>query len=481
MRSSKAWVLVWCGLQGAALLAACSASPGASYAIPDDDIADDDVGSDATVSPSDATVADAVADREERGDAEAGTPTEDADADAEVDAAADAEAEEASTDASDDAAADVDAGPPPPPLSLLRLEGRWDRSLPDTPRTAFPGARITLHFTGTGATLRLRERTSYRSFEGTSQWSVTVDGAPQAVLVTEVTAGNVEETRDYPLAAGLAAGEHTIQLVRRTEAEFGSTRLVDVLVTDGTMLAPPARLLRRVELVGDSNMSGYGIETTRPMNPGDPPCSHTPTNQNFEKTFPWLLAMRFGAEIETAIHSGKGVFYNQTRTDLTTLPVLYPRAIPSEPATLYDASAFAADAVVVLAGGNDFAERADNDYPSEADVRTAYDGLIGQIRAAHPTALIFATLSPGIGDGSPIYVAPHPQQGQSVMVRSKVRTLINDIVSARTLAGDQKLFFHELAEAGGDQLTACHYHPSPALHASLASSIGDVMAAHLSW
>lgn len=448
-RSRSRWRLAPAGLPAAALLAACSASPGNSYAISDEETDGSVV--DAATTPPDAT----DAGHQLPPDTEAGTAIRDAGADGSV----------------DDATADAES--PPAPLTLLRLEGRWDRSLPDSPRAAYPGARITMHFFGTGAVLRLRERTSASSLAGTSQWSVTIDAVPQPVLVTEVTAGNT--ARDYTLAAGLAAGEHTIQLVRRTEAEFGSTQVVDVTVTDGSMLAPPARPQRRIEFVGDSNMSGYGVEVTRPMNPGDPVCSHTPSNQNFEKAFPSLVAARFGAETETVIHSGKGALYNLVRSDLDTLPVLYPRAVPSEPETLYDATTFAADAVVVLVGGNDFAERPANDYPTESQVRTAYDGLVGQIRTAHPDALIVATLSPGVSDTFPI--APWG----SVAARTKIRSAIKQVVSFRTQAGDQKLVFHEFAEATGDQLTACHYHPSAAFHQTLASSVGDVMAARLAW
>lgn len=469
-------------MHGSAWVAACSASPGASYAIEDDD--DAEAGVDATA-PEDATVPeDARVDASAPGEDAAADTAIPSDATVPEDAAepVDADAsEDAGADAAADAEPDVDAGPPPPPRTLLRLEGRWDRALPDTPRAAFPGARITMRFHGTGAVLRLLEKKSFRSFEGTSQWSVRIDGALGATLITQVEAANNEETRDYVVADGLPLGEHTVQLVRRTEAEFGSTRLIDLTVTDGQMLTPPAPPVHRLEFVGDSNMSGYGVEVTRPMNSGDPPCSHTPSNQNFEKAFPALVAARFGAEIETAIHSGKGVFYNQTRTDLTTIPMFYPRSVPSESATAYDASGFAAEAVVVLAGGNDYAERVENDYPSEADVQTAYDGLLGQIRTAHPGALVVATLSPGVSDGSPVYAAPHPLAGQSVMVRSKLRASIQQVVDARVLAGDGNLVFHEFAQVGGDQLSACHYHPGPALHATLAQSLGDLLAARLGW
>lgn len=479
MRFAAREGIFWSCVLGAALGSACSA----------DDLAPaDDVGDDDATTP-DGSVVDAAGPLRDAAGPDA-SPVQDAsvaevasDADAGEDAARDAgpdatleEDAGSPADAGEDAATDagVDAGPPPPALGLLRLEGRWDRTDPTAPRTAYPGSRIVLRFTGTGATLRLLERKSFRSSVGTSQYSVTVDGVPAAILVTTVAADLEEETQDYVVAANLPDAAHLVTLVRRTEADFGSTRLVDVNVMDGSVLPPPARPTRRLEFVGDSNLTGYGIEAERP-------CLHEPSNQNWSKGFPALVAERFGAEVEAVAHSGKGVFYNSSRADDAVMGVLYPRSIPADPLTAYDPAQFAADAVVVLVGGNDFSLRAAGDYPSVADVQAAYDALIGQIRTAHPTAWITCMISPGINDGYPTYPPGHPEELQSVMVRTKVRAAIVGVVDARTNLGDPRLVFHDVAPAANSDLTACDFHPSPALHQVLATGLGDLLATKLAW
>lgn len=369
---------------------------------------------------------------------------------------------------------ETDHVPPPlrevPALSLARLEGRWDRSQPTAPRAAYPGARALFRFSGTGLTVRLTEIKSYGSASGTSEWSTRVDGSPAGEVITQSSPTASELSADYVVASGLAAGTHEVELIRRTEAEFGSTRLVNAVVAGGSMLSPPPARSRHIEYVGDSNMTGYGIEAIRP-------CAHTAANQNWELAFPFLLSTRFGAAVEAAAHSGKGVFYNASRSDLATLGSLYTRSIPSEPASTYAPAQFPADVVVVLAGGNDFAYRDDGDYPSVAQVEGAYDALIGQIRVAHPTASIVTTNSPAISDWYPYY----PGTSDSVMVRTKVLTAIQNVVATRRTAGDEALWFFELALVDNDQLTGCDYHPSAALQQTLATQIGNFVASKTGW
>lgn len=384
-------------------------------------------------------------------------------------------------DAGADAAPDVyDAGPPPDPRSLIRLEGRWDTTLPLQPRVAYPGARITLRFTGTGITLRLTEKASYRSYAGTSQYALRVDGVDQPNLVTVIsppTPADKQETRDYPLAAGLAPGEHVVELVRRTEAEFGSTRIDDVMVEDGAMLPPPPRPPHRIEFVGASNSLGYGIEASRF---DEPPCEHTASNENWEKAFPARIAARFDAEVQAAVYSGKGVYYNSYRPDPLTLVPMYDRAIPAEPLSVFDASTFAAEAVVIDAGGNDYAVSNTDDYPSVEQVQGAYAQLVAKVRAAHPQAHIFCTLSPSVNDDYPYYqLLPDPKP--SVMVRTKLRTAINAVIAARHEQNDDAIELFEFAQAGNDQHTACHFHPSPALQQTMATALGNRISQVMGW
>ena len=424
-------------------MSACSASPGGSYVIDDDDDATPDADPDEDAGRSSSSSSGAAAD--------ASVPV-DARPDATADAGEIVDAGEA--DAGD---AGEDGGPVVQPV-LLRLEGRWDRSNPAVPRTAYPGARIAFGFQGTGVTLRLSERPSYRSDFGTSQYTVTIDGQPAPTLVTAI-AGTVEEARDYPLVEGLAAGHHTVQLSRRTEAEFGSTGLVEIRVTGGGLAeAPPARV-HRLEIVGDSNTTGYGIEEARP-------CTNTSSNENWNKTFPALLASRFDAEVQTVSHSGKGVLYNSSVDDPVNLNVLYGLAIPSEPASFFVPSSFPAEAVVVLAGGNDFL----NQFPSLDEFQTAYEALIDTIVLAHPDATVFCTVSPGIYD----------YQNPDRPVRSTVRAGIQGAVASRLALG-QKVVFHEFPAASGEELNACDYHSTAEHHAQLASAIGELMATTLAW
>lgn len=440
MEFRRAWCLLLVVAETMALLSACSATEDDSAREAAADAAADDAASvDSSAETSDA-----------------GFDSTDADAARSHDASeSSAEASTVGDASSDDGDANGDGGPLDP-LAFLRLEGRWSYDDPTVPRTAYPGARIAFAFQGTGVALRLSERPSDRSSFGTSQFSVTIDGQPAPSLVTTI-AGTVEETHDYTLAEGLPAGLHAVQLSRRTEAEFGSTGLVDVLVTGGGLVAPPPARVHRLEIVGDSNTTGYGIEATRP-------CVHTASHENWDKAFPALLATRFDAEVQTVSYSGKGVRYNVSPSDPLNLTVLYDRSIPSEPGSVYDASSFPAEAVVVLAGGVDFTNRRPVEFFFEAD----YDALIEKIHLAHPDATVFCTVSPGIYDA------------QDWLTRTVVREALQKVVSKRSAAG-QKIVFHEFPQGTDAELNACDYHSNPAHHAALASSLGALMSTTLGW
>jgi hypothetical protein len=75
---------------------------------------------------------------------------------------------------------------------------------------AWSGSGIIFRFWGTQASVRLDDRAEF--------WTVLVDGQLGPRLST--TAGE----KAYEVARGLTAGQHDVQMYRRTEAHLGETR-----------------------------------------------------------------------------------------------------------------------------------------------------------------------------------------------------------------------------------------------------------------
>ena len=82
---------------------------------------------------------------------------------------------------------------------------------------------------------------------------VFVDGVQAADI------GLFEAKTEVTLAANLAMGEHTVTVLKRTEASR-SFVVLQALTTDGEWLeAPSLNTTRRIQFIGDSITTGYGV------------------------------------------------------------------------------------------------------------------------------------------------------------------------------------------------------------------------------
>ncbi|NOU32776.1 MAG: hypothetical protein HOO96_33135, partial [Polyangiaceae bacterium] len=260
-------------------------------------------------------------------DAESAPPSVTAVSDAGVDAGAD------DAGLAPDVGPVHDAGPPsdaaPPALPAIRFVGRFDTRDPAGPRCSFSGCRIIAEYTGTDVTVRLSETPAITA---SSELDVVVDGVvlPQKLSPTAGAA-------DYALTSGLAPGPHQIELYRRTEASDGVTQFLGFSYGGGgRLLGPRPAPTRRIEIVGDSTTTGYGVEGAGPTCP-DP--GYSAKYKNFRKAFGARLGARFGADVVAVNYSGKGLTQNLYRPDTLLLPTLYHRALADDPASTWSSPA----------------------------------------------------------------------------------------------------------------------------------------------
>ncbi|MEM6989201.1 MAG: SGNH/GDSL hydrolase family protein [Myxococcota bacterium] len=323
----------------------------------------------------------------------------------------------------------------PPAEPAVRWVGRYDRSDPSRTRFSWSGAGFVVRFEGAGVTARMDDPAA-RFF------TVVVDGAVQPTLAT--TPGE----QDYVLASGLAAGEHTVELYRRTEGNVGPSEVLSVDI-DGELLAPPP-VSRRVEIIGDSITCGYGNE-------GEAPCSFTLDTENHYLTYGAIAARDVGAELSTVAWSGKGVIYNYGDNVDQPLPDVYDRRIATEEAP-WDYG-WQPDVVVINLGTNDFSTDGD---PTQEIFVGAYVDFVTHIRDVNPDAYILL-LSPSLF-------------GAEVAV---VDGYLQDVVDVRTNAGDPAIGWANInVEWIG---SGCDGHPSLATHEGMAANLANELEMRLGW
>ena len=251
------------------------------------------------------------------------------------------------------------AGDGTPQDPNIRFVGRWDTSSPNAPHSYWGGAYLRTGFTGTSLSIKLGKA---------ADLAVFIDSKP--AVIKRGANGTVS------LASGLAAGNHTVKVVARFQA--------DELVFQGLVLASGARTLPAepskglIEFVGNSITSGS--ETT---------------NGNIS-AFAWLTGEALGLD-RTAISypgitltAGYSYTFNGAPTigqevqyfKLTT-PPRYPSKTPVNN-TDWNFSRYTPDIVVLNIGTNDKLVP----VPA-ANFRAAYVRFLKAIRAKLPTTRIF--------------------------------------------------------------------------------------------
>lgn len=356
------------------------------------------------------------------------------------------------------------SGPP-----AIRYVGRFDTRSTDGPTCAWPGCRIIARFEGTAVSAKLEEIVESWMDGAPSEWDVVVDGAVTKKLV--MTVG----TNDYDLADGLAAGKHVVELYKRSETQNGKTRFRGFDYKGGTLLAPPVAPARRIEIIGDSQPAAFGIEGVG-QGPDCPDNDWAAKWQNFHRSFGAKLGETFNADVQGTVYSGKGLVKNIWRPDNEPMPTIFDRADPLEPGSIWDFTKFVPDVVVVMLGGNDFAQGQPDESngggpATPGEFAAATDALAGTLRAKYPQAHVYLALSPSVTDADPA--------GRNS--RTNVKNAFSGVATARTGAGDTKIHFVEPPVAQASELTGCNGHGSPAYHERVAGDLAAVIKTHLNW
>lgn len=350
----------------------------------------------------------------------------------------------------------------------MQFIGRFDTRDAAGPKCAWPGCRIVARFDGSDVSVEMNEIVETWMDGGPSEWDVAIDGAWRDKLVMKPGASK------YVLANALPKGTHTVELYKRTEAQSGTTQFVGFDFAGGSLLAPPPRKQRRIEIVADSVATGYGVEGVAAAVNGDcPGLDYAARWANFHESLGARLAEAVDAELFGTAHSGKGISRNIWRPDTETLPVIFERTIPSDPTSPWDFSKWTADAVVVMGGGNDFdvGEPTDDGPPTNEAFTTAYRAFVDAIRKRYPQAHLFLTVSPSVSDATPA--------GRNT--RTNIRIGVNAVADEKRAQGDARVYALEPGPAQPGELTGCDGHGSPAFHERVGQELAAAIRPKLGW
>ena len=395
--------------------------------------------------------------------------------------------------------------------------GRFDVRDPNAVRFNWPGARIGVAFTGTSLGVRLRDT-------GADTFDVQIDGVdyaspadayginaqaalvpcnpvaqvpawdgnnfPGCVLAVPSSTTDLNATTTYPIATGLAEGNHVAWLSKRSEfyqGNAGTTTFYGFTLDDNaTLLAPPSYRKRRIEFVGDSSFSGFGAGQRNP-------CTYTSRNCDAGRAIPAYAAQYLKAEAINLSSSGQGVYQSYyDHTGNHNLPTLYRQTVGLD-ANVPWGFADDVDAVIFSAGGDDLWGAAgsgsfDNNDPNVKTDATdnfvaAYASWLNDVRIRRRKATLFVTLTYGAA-------------GQDI---ATLGNALQRAVSQRNAAGDANVVYftyfptndssrnpngyQTLGDVTAQQQLwlGCSGHPSPPVARVLAAMLGAFVAQRMGY
>ena len=234
----------------------------------------------------------------------------------------------------------------------IRYTGRWDHSAPLQPWAYWIGSSITAKFTGTSISATL-------SSGNTDYLRIIIDGNADDSVKISISSG--EQT--YLLADGLTGPEHTVEMVKETDA--GRLTFHQFLLDDGAeMRSLPAPPLYKISFYGDSNLAGYSLESEQ--NESDR------SLRGSYYGYAGITARMFDAEYENISRSG---------ATLRSMNNAFDRVDYWSRTPAWDFSKFQPYVVVVNLGANDVGRPKNR-------IKSYYHAFLDDLRAVYPSSHI---------------------------------------------------------------------------------------------
>ena len=175
---------------------------------------------------------------------------------------------------------------------------------------------------------------------------------------------------------------YDIKIIKITEAQYNELYpspnfivFTGIEVDDGAslLLASQLKEAHKIEFIGDSLTSGYcdlchSIDSSLGMY----------TQQSYAIAYPYLTCQHFQAECHTAAWSGYGLVRNCCGGD-TLMPEIYSRTLATVQGSVWNASSWLPDVVVINLGSNDGLDSLHPDGDLEQSFVQTYFDFVSKI------------------------------------------------------------------------------------------------------
>ncbi len=321
----------------------------------------------------------------------------------------------------------------------IQYMGRIDYSNPLKPRLHSSGAAIKTKFKGTYCQILLEDQHRWSSYYNYIE--IIVDDAdPVRMKLSDETTLDV--------VSGLDDGEHTLLIVKDTEADIG---YIDFLGFRAEALVEPDALPeRKIEFIGNSITCGYGVDDS------DLACGAGEWYDNHNAYYAYgpLVARELNAQWMLSSVSGIGLIHSCCDKTFE-MPDVYEKVDLSTTGDDWDFDLYKPDIITICLGQNDGIQ-------DSADFVSAYIDFIGTIRSYNPDAEIICLTSPMASDD----------------LFDALTSYLTGVVDYLTSEGDTKI--HKLYLSKG-MVSGCDYHPNKTQQQTVADELSEFITNNINW
>jgi hypothetical protein len=248
---------------------------------------------------------------------------------------------------------------------------------------SWSGSSASINFNGPTVRVTLKDE------HGENFFNVVIDGKVVSVLHPDSV------QKEYTLASGLPAGNHSLELFKRTEWTMGKTWLYQFAMDKGSLtLAPPPVSKHKMEFFGNSITCAYAVIDSTGQDRGTAPY------ENAWLSYATLTAQHYNADFNLTARSGIGILVSWFPQ---IMPEMYDRLDPTDSESKWDFSKYAPDVVVINLFQNDawitklpqneqFKARFGDKAPTDDQIIKAYKDFVKTIRDKYRKAQIICVL-----------------------------------------------------------------------------------------
>lgn len=258
-----------------------------------------------------------------------------------------------------------------------------------------------------------------------------------------------------------------IRVIKLSEAPMSMFGIAAIETDEEATIAPLPKLLRKIEIIGDSITCGYGVDRE------DPNTEFTTETEDVTRSYSYKLANKLSADYSMVSYSGYGIISGYTDDDIAKpqqcIPLYYEKMGYSDAAVdgkvqpqniPWDFDRFKPDVIVINLGTNDDSYCQDV-VERQEHFAELYVEFLEMVRRNNPTATILCVVGTM---GERIYDFVHAA-----------------VVEYRRQFNDLKVYDQRLTEQLPEDGLVSSSHPTERTHEKVAECLAATIRKIMSW